>query len=106
MTPLEYLQIESEQQEIIKAAQKKINDAREIAGECPPPVKRRKAEAGDIQPGAIIWHARDEDYGGDYWHIVMVPRRYGDPQKAYVADNGSRYGLEGAYVEVEQEQGA
>lgn len=99
MTPVEYLTIAKAQGEIIKAAAQRVRDARECAEKCPPPTNRRPAKASDIVEGAIIWHERAKEYGGDYWLIVAEPRHYGDAFKAYVADDGCRYGLNGAYVE-------
>jgi hypothetical protein len=102
MTPKEYIRIEAEQQAIIKAAKQKIEEAREEADKTKPPKNRRPAINNDIKEGAIIWHEREKQYGGDYWHIVDYRLHEGDPYKAYVADDGCRYGLAGAYVEIEQ----
>lgn len=100
MTPSEYIKIEKEQNKIIAAAEKVILNARQQADKCPPPKKSRPAIASDIKEGAIIWHTREKKYGGDYWHIVSSPEHYGDAFKAYTADDGCRYGLDGAYVEL------
>ena len=102
MTPAEYLTIEQEQNEIIAAAEQRICAARKLADKCSPPKNRRPARASDIVQGAIIWHEREPKYGGDYWNIVDEPLHYGDAFKAYCADDGCRYGLQGAYVEVER----
>lgn len=99
MTPAEYLKIEKAQREIIEAAELRISKARKQADKCPPPKNRRPAKASDIVEGAIIWHERKAEHGGDYWHIVAEPMHYGDAFKAYCADDGCRYGLQGAYVE-------
>lgn len=96
MTPTEYLKIEKAQREIIEAAEKRISEAREQAEKCPPPKNRRPAKASDIVEGAIIWHELAKEHGGYYWNIVAEPMHYGD---AYCADDGCRYGLQGAYVE-------
>lgn len=98
MTPTEYLKIEKAQREIIEAAELRISEAREQANKCPPPKNRRPAKASDIVEGAIIWHERAKEHGGDYWHIVAEPMHYGDAWKAYCADDGCRYGLNGSYV--------
>ena len=68
------------------------------AKECPLPVTLRPANADDIVAGAVIWYPQGDE--GHFWKIVSEPRFYGDAFKAYVADDGSRYGLDGAYVEV------
>ncbi len=99
MTPTEYLKIEKELRQIIETTRILINEARFEADKCPPPKNRRPAKASDITEGAIIWHERQKEYGGDYWNVVSTPLHYGDPFKAYVADDGCRYGIEGAYIE-------
>lgn len=100
MTPTEYLNLERQQLAIIQAAQRRISEAREEADKCPPPANRRPARASDIVEGAIIWHERKAEHGGDYWHVVDEPLSYGDAFKAYCADDGCRYGLHGAYVDL------
>ena len=104
VTPTEYIIIEQNQKAIIKAAQKVIGRAREEADKCLPPINRRPATQADIVVGAVIWHEREDEYGGDYWHIVDELQYPGDAWKAYVADDGCRYGLDGAYVESSQRQ--
>lgn len=73
MTPVEYLKIEKAERAIIEAAERRISNARIAAEKCPPPKKRRPAERRDIVKGAIIWHERDNEHGGDYWNIVATP---------------------------------
>ena len=68
---------------------------------CPPPVKRRPAEAKDIREGTVIWHIRAAEHGGDYWNVVDEVRDPHDPFKAYVADDGCRHGLDGAYIDLD-----
>lgn len=66
------------------------------------PSKTRPATPADIKEGAIIWYARhhDDDYAG--WHIVADVIDPRDDFKAYWyrADDGCRYGLFGAVVEI------
>ncbi len=99
MTPTEYRTIEKAQREIIEAAELRIAEAFEQAEKCPPPKNRRPAKASDIVEGAIIWHERKREHGGDYWNIVDEPIHYGDAFRAYRADDGCHYGLQFAYVE-------
>ena len=97
MTPKEYLKIESEQTAIIEAAENVMYLARIEADKSPPPKDElRRAVADDIRKGLIVW----QDCGNDewVWHIVAELGYYGDDFKAYVADDGSRYGLNGAWV--------
>lgn len=96
MTPEEYMKIADEQGAIIEKAERAIQAAREKAERAKPPKNLVPAHASDIKAGAIIWHEH-EDYGW-YWHVVDQERHYGDPFKAYVADDGCRYGLNGAWV--------
>jgi len=53
------------------------------------------AEASDIIEGAIIYYPNDDP---PFWQAVHKPTHHGDPFKAYEADDGCRYGLDGAYV--------
>lgn len=100
MTPEEYLNIEDEQQAIIEAAQKVISAARAKADKAKPPKDElRRALARDIRPGLIVWHDDGDD--GWFWHVVDEPQHYGDDFKAYVADDGCRYGLRGAWVMID-----
>ena len=61
-----------------------------------------KAEAKDIVEGNIIWypewHEDDEDYR--LWNVVEEVLRPSDDWKAYCAQDGCRYGLDGAFVEA------
>jgi hypothetical protein len=102
MTPQEYLKIESEQRALIEAAESKIAAAREEADKCPLPKKMRPAKASDIKEGAIIWYAEwaSRKDGTPGWALVQEPLHYGDDFKAYCADDGCRYGLNGASVEA------
>ncbi len=98
MTPQEFLKIEEDQSATIEKAKHKIYKARELADKCPFPSNSRPAKADDIKQGAIIWH-KDGD-NGPFWNIVSEPLHYGDDFKAYVADDGCRYGLVGAFVDL------
>lgn len=104
MSPSEYLRIKQTQQEIIEAAEDCIAKARHIARNHPPPIHRRAILPGDIEEGAIIWHSRDPDHGGDYWNVVVRPiyasNDLNAPPCAYDADDGCRYGITKAYVEI------
>lgn len=98
MTPQEYVKYENEIYEQINALRKKVSDAREEAEKAKPPKNRRQATPEDITAGSIIWHEREEEYGDDYWNVVEEVLRPSDPFKAYCADDGCRYGLDGAYI--------
>ena len=98
MTPHEYVEIEKRVSAAILELREELAAAYRQAKECPLPVTLRPANADDIVAGAVIWYPRGDE--GHFWKIVSEPRFYGDAFKAYVADDGSRYGLDGAYVEV------
>jgi hypothetical protein len=102
MTPKEYLKIEAEQRDIIDAANDKISEARELADRCPLPDNLRPAVAADIKEGAVIWYPEwaSRKNGTPGWAVVNEVGHHGDPFKAYTADDGCRYGLRGAFIEV------
>ncbi len=96
MTPKQFQQVEREQNTIIASAHRAIATTRASVDPKPPMDELRQAKAGDIREGVIVWHANGDD--GWFWNIVVEPRHYGDAFKAYVADDGSRYGLDGAWI--------
>lgn len=98
MNPSEYLKVRDEQRAIIEAADAVIFNAAAAARECPIPANLRPATPSDIVEGAIIWHKNGDD--GDFWNIVEEVLRPDDPFKAYYSEDGCRYGLDEAYVEV------
>lgn len=60
-----------------------------------PPKNLRPATADDVKVGAIFWYVEDEPY----WNVVQEVLHPNDPWKAYEAQDGGRYGLDGAMVE-------
>lgn len=86
-------------EERVKAATEEADRLRNLARAIvPPPRKKvREAVASDIREGAIIWYLDNESY----WQMVFQVLHPSDPFKAYCAEDGCRYGLEGAYVEIE-----
>jgi len=100
MTPQDYLRIKAEKESLIQNLERDIYRAREQADFCKMPEQKRSATARDIVKGAIIWYEREEQHGGDYWNIVEEVLHPGDAFKGYMADDGCRYGLDGAYVEI------
>lgn len=98
MTPREYLVIKTALNDQIDALRDQIAAAyAQVDGTLP--ANLRPATAADVQPGQIMWH-KTGDFG-PYWHIVAEVRHPDDQFKAYVADDGCRYGLHGAWVEVD-----
>jgi hypothetical protein len=100
MTPGEFQAIRTTQEAIIAAAEQVIAEARRQAEKCKLPKNLRPAEASDIVEGAILWYKQSKKDGGNFWTIVEGLLHHGDPFKAYEFD-GCRYGLDGAYVEVQ-----
>ena len=68
------------------------------------PKNLRPAKAKDIVEGAVIWYPEwktdDPEDDSRAWNIVNEVLRPSDPFKAYVAHEGCRYGLDGAFVEL------
>lgn len=99
MTPKEYLKLRDEIRGIIRPLRDAINKAREAAELCEPPANRRRATEQDVVVGAVIWH--QDRTGGWYWHEVEEVLHPSDDFKAYTADDGCRYGLHNAWVEMD-----
>ena len=99
MTPQEYLVIRNENYAVMDKCREVIADARKKA-ETNNYWPRWLRDAGptDIVVDQVIW------YNGDYWSgwkIVAEVIHPNDPWKAYSAEDGCRYGLDGAMVEFE-----
>lgn len=99
MTPAEYVQLRQPIEEAID----RLRDAKlamwESANQSPLPANLRPATADDIQPDAIIWYKHGDEHGY-FWQIVDRPLYYGDSFKAYEAEDGCRYGLDDAWIEI------
>ncbi len=88
---------EAEAAEVVaQKAWGKVSHAEELAGEVRLPCNTRRATAKDVTEGAILWYS---DYS-EYWLMVDEVLRPSDEFKAYIAHDGCRYGLDGAFVEV------
>ena len=68
------------------------------------PKRLRPATAKDIKAKAIIWYpGNKQEYSDrDCWKRVEKVLYPSDDWKAYEAHDGCRYGLRGAYVEINQ----
>jgi len=106
MTPREYVQIEKQERRVIAACERRIAAAYRSAKGAPLPDRTRLAKASDIRVGAVIWYPERVFVAGAYtsvrsvfWNVVREVLSPGDRFKAYVADDGCRYGLDGAEVE-------
>ena len=97
MTPDEFKKIRDEQNRIIDHAREIMNSAREIAEKCELPSALRPATPADIVANAILWYPR---FTRRKWLIVDEVLYPSDAFKAFCDDLGSRYGLDGAFVEI------
>jgi len=98
MTPKEYLLVRESLQIVIASASNLIEQYEDEAREAPLPKNLRPAAPDDIIVGALIWYKHSD--GTHYWQVVGDVLHPDDPWKAYCADDGCRYGLENAWVEV------
>lgn len=103
MTPKEYLQIRGDQAVVMIEAQQIINDAMNEAWNCPVPKNIRPSTIEDVKPNAILWYP-NADEGHPKWTIVdglIEPERPREPEFKWYYSEGARYGINGAFVEVE-----
>lgn len=80
----------------IKAIEKRLCN---LEPEFPPPSDLRRATAKDICVGQLIWQLECDD-GEPHWQIIEEVRDPRDDFKAFVAEDGCRYGLHDCWVEV------
>lgn len=99
MTPKQYKKIAIQQELIIEQACNTIKFALDLAQKCSLPSKLRPAISSDIFVGNILWYPPIEYREEHYWKIVGDILSVNDNFKAYCAEDGCRYGLEGAFVE-------
>ena len=84
-----------------KELSEKATEACEAADLAKLPKRLRQAEEKDIIVGAVIWYPEWEmEDDSRCWNIVEEVLRPSSLWKAYCAHDGSRYGLDGAFVEV------
>lgn len=95
MTAEEFLAIRANAAKVIREAELSVKKARDKVL-IPPIDELRRAVADDIAIDAVIYHSGGDD--GWFWHVVEEPLHYGDDFKAYVAEDGCRYGLHDAWV--------
>lgn len=102
MKPKDYLKLKSEVESAISLLEGQLADARELADKAVPENDLRPLRSEDVVVGQIVWgrHERGEHEPAEYyWHVIDQVRDPDDGWKAYVADDGCRYGLEGHWVE-------
>lgn len=98
MNPKEYLMLERELSAVMRLCGDRIAAARKQADKAKPPHREeiRRATPNDIKVGTIIWNEKGDN--GWFWNVVEEVHYPNDPFKAYTADDGCRYGLDGAWV--------
>jgi len=99
MTPKFFLKLRKRQQFIIDICNTTIASGYELAKECPLPQRLRQATPEDITVGQILWY--DDKYWTG-WKAVEEVLHPSDRWKAYVAEDGCRYGLDGAMIELDK----
>ena len=103
----EFLKLEKPLLKAINDAEGVIKKNQEILDylkgnvEHPPLNQRREAQAKDIVIGANIWQYTSDD-DGDKWYLQRVVEvlKPSDQFKAYIAEDGCRYGLDDAWIEI------
>ncbi len=96
MTPEQWTKKSSRMRDKRAAEEEKLDDERESV-EMPAAADLRPATPRDIKEGSIIYYPAKP--GRDaYWKLIDEVLRPDDDFKAYCADDGCRYGLDGAYV--------
>jgi hypothetical protein len=105
--------------DIAEAAAEAERDALAIACYAPIPENLRPATSKDIVEGAILWYPEfrhntvdlenpdydeDEAHEARAWRMVELVERPRDRFKAFSADDGCRYGLEGAFVDEDEDE--
>jgi len=86
--------------ERLQAAQSEFRATEKAIMRSPMPKRRRPAEPRDITEGAFIWYP--EHPPGRRLLIVEEVKYPDDDFKAFCATDGCRYGLRGAFVEMEE----
>lgn len=97
ITPEDYLIIRASMQGQINRLQRVIDKARQKVDRNLP-ANRRPATAADIKVGQIIYYEHGDD--GPFWTEVEQVLRPDDAFKAYTATDGSRYGLDDAWIKT------
>jgi len=98
MKPEEFIRIRREIMKTVNRLRGVIDELEKETLNCDPPSDRRPATASDIVEGAVIWYEYYDSPSGYYWQIVDEVQYPNDPFKAYTAEDGCRYGLDGAFV--------
>tara|TARA_R110001606_G_scaffold385158_1_gene548537 strand:- start:33447 stop:33752 length:306 start_codon:yes stop_codon:yes gene_type:complete len=88
--------------EVTRKAYKAENKALDEAEKAKLPERLIKAQAKDIVEGSIIWYPEwyKEDKGCCMWKAIEEVLHPNSDWKAYCAQDGCRYGLDGAFVEA------
>ena len=98
MTAREFLELRAELSVAIRHLEDAIDKAHEQVT-IPPVEKLRRANSSDVVQGAVFYYGINEPE--PYWQIVDRVQYPDDDFKAYVAEDGCRYGLHEAWVELD-----
>jgi len=82
-------------------ANRREQEALEALEDAPLPENLRPATPADIVEDAILWYPPVNGRDFHYWMRVGKVMYPDDDFRAYVSHDGGRYGLRGAFVEVE-----
>lgn len=96
MSGNEWVALRNQLQASIAVLQREIDRTRELVT-LPHPSRLRVARPEDVRMGAVFWYRITE--AEPYWKVVTEVLWPNDDFKAYVADDGCRYGLLNAWVE-------
>jgi len=101
MTPQEFIKYREDKLAKIHDLHEEINEAEREAKKTQFPKKVRPATEHDITYEAVIWYTGETmDDDEPCFMIVEEVHHPSDPWKAYTAEDGCRYGLDDAWVEV------
>ena len=92
----DYIKTREQNNEIRQQLSDKESALYNIALQAPFPKDLRPATAGDVICGNVFYYPNN---GNPFWEIIAEVRYPSDDFKAYIGEDGCRYGLDGAFVE-------
>ncbi len=85
-------------EELLEPMRKAVVAARRKAEQLPIPANARPATPADIKVGQVVWYSDFDEGAQTTWVRVDVVICPNSQQKAFVAEDGCRYGLDGALI--------
>ena len=101
MSPEEYVKIREKHFKDILKIKNKIKKLEALVDNTPP-MDLIQAVPIDIQVGALVWIDGDD---GFVWKVIEEVLKPTDMFKAFTAEDGCRYGLDGCYVSKGEQNG-